>query len=136
MKSQKGHTSRYSPKQSRINDPNRRTQRRRTAEYLLQHEGATPLELKIHCNVLHHPRRVIELCCDLGWPMETQWRRVQDAQGRPHRVGSYVLLKTGVDAMSKIHHARLAMRAAKRMSTSTRKRQTANTFFHHLKESI
>jgi len=96
MKSKKGRTSQHSPKQSRINDTSRPAQRRRVAEYLLQHGRATTLELQTHCNALHSPRRIFELRCDLGWRIETQWRRAHDAQGRPHRVGSYVLLKAGV----------------------------------------
>lgn len=38
--------------------------------------------------------------------------------------------------MSKAHHAKLAMRAAKFVATSKRKRQTIQTLLRHLRESI
>lgn len=81
-----------------INDTSRAAQRRRVAEYLLKHGRATTIELQAHCNALHSPRRVFELRHDFGWKIETHWRNDFDPQGRPHRVGSYVLLKAGAPA--------------------------------------
>ncbi len=91
-----GRTSRHSPKQSSINNTCRTAQCRRIADYLIQHMRATTLELQANCNALHSPRRVFELRHDFGWDIATQWQRANDPQGRPHRVGSYVLLKAGV----------------------------------------
>lgn len=89
-------TPKSSPNNSGINNTARSAQRRRVADYLLRHGRATTLELQANCNALHSPRRVFELRRDLGWQIETQWRRAHDPQGRPHRVGSYVLLRAGV----------------------------------------
>lgn len=96
MANKKGHASRRSPKQSLINITTRTAQRRRIADYLIQHGSATTIELQSECNALHPPRRVFELRHDFGWKIETHWQRANDAQGRPHRVGSYVLKKSGV----------------------------------------
>lgn len=85
-----------SPKQSQIHNTTRVAQRRRIADYLLQHGRATTLELQTQCNALHSPRRVFELRHDFGWQIETHWQRANDPQGRLHRVGSYVLKESGV----------------------------------------
>ena len=86
-----------SPKRySRTDSTTRPAQRRRVAEYLVRHGRASTLELQQHCGALHPPRRVFELRTELGWRIETQWRKEHDSQGRPHRVGSYVLLRAGV----------------------------------------
>lgn len=89
-------TLKSSPKKSRINNIIRTAQRRRIADYLILHGCATTIELQAKCNALHSPRRVFELRHDFGWKIETHWQRASDAQGRPHRVGSYVLKKSGV----------------------------------------
>ena len=96
MTNKKGRTSRHSPKQSRIDNTSLPAQRRRVAEYLLQHGHATTIELQVECNALHSPRRVFELRHDLDWDIATHWQSANDPQGRQHRVGSYVLLQAGV----------------------------------------
>lgn len=92
----KGHPKKSSPKQSRINNTSQLSQCRSVAEYILKHYQATTIDLQVNCNALHPPRRVFELRHDFGWKIETQWLRAEDSQGRPHRVGSYVLMKAGV----------------------------------------
>jgi hypothetical protein len=87
----KSSPKRYSP----VDYTARKAQRRRVADYLLRHGQATTLDLQIHCNALHPPRRVFELRHDFGWEIVTHWQRAEDQQGRSHRVGSYVLLKAG-----------------------------------------
>lgn len=84
-----------SPK-SHINNTSKVAQRRRVADYLLRHGIATTLDLQANCNALHSPRRVFELRHVFGWEIVTHWQRAHDQQGRPHRVGNYVLLKAGV----------------------------------------
>ena len=76
--------------QSRINNTSR------VAEFLAQHLTATTVDLQINCNALHSPRRVFELRHDFGWQIETHWISANDSQGRPHRIGNYVLKKIGV----------------------------------------
>lgn len=96
MANKKGRTSRHSHKHSHIDDITRTAQRRGIADYLIQHGSATTIELQAKCNALHSPRRVFELRHDFGWKIETHWQHANDVQGRPHRVGSYVLKKSGV----------------------------------------
>src|SRR5690606_553804 len=94
MKKKKA-TPKSSPKHSRIDNTSLPAQRRRVAEYLLHHGRATTIELQAECNALHSPRRIFELRHDLGWDIATHWQKANDAQGRSHRVGSYVLLQVG-----------------------------------------
>ncbi len=94
MKNKKA-TPKSSLKHSGVNDTSLPAQRRRVAAYILKHGRATTIELQANCNALHSPRRVFELRHDFGWSIETHWQRENDPQGRPHRVGNYVLKQAG-----------------------------------------
>jgi|GEM_PF-1776699 len=96
MTNKKGRTSRHSPKQSSINNISKRAQCRRIADYMIEHLNGSSIDLQVSCNALHPPRRIFELRNEYGWIIETHWKRANDSQGRPHRVGNYVLKKIGV----------------------------------------
>lgn len=70
-------------------------QRRRIAEYLLKHGEGTTMELREKCNALHPSGRIKEMRDDGGWDILTRWVWADDAQGRRHRVGQYVLMRAG-----------------------------------------
>lgn len=98
MTKKKKATPKSSPISSRTNNTSRQVRRqqcRSIAEYLIQHGRATTIELASMCNAIHPPRRIFELR-ECGWQIETHWRRDNDSLGRSHRVGSYVLKKSGV----------------------------------------
>lgn len=95
MTNKKGRTSRHSPKRIDIDDTSLPAQRRRVAAYMQKYGRATTLDLQAQCNALHSPRRIFELRHDFGWKITTLWQRALDPQGRPHRVGLYVLRRAG-----------------------------------------
>lgn len=73
-----------------IRDVSLAAQRRRIADYLLAHGRATTIEPREIANAMHPAGRIRELR-RLGWSIATVWIWANDAQGRPHRCGLYVL---------------------------------------------
>lgn len=72
----------------------RKAQRDRIGDYLLRHGRATTIELREFCNSLCPAARILEMR-RMGWSIATLRMWTQDAQGRPHRCGLYVLTRGG-----------------------------------------
>ncbi len=90
-KAKSNRTSRCQPK---VTDTARRAQRLRIAAVLLERGSANTMELRTKCNALHPAGRIMELR-EAGWRIDLLWEAANDDQGRPHRVGRYVLQRAG-----------------------------------------
>lgn len=79
---------------SNLRNTSRRAQCRRIAAYLLQRGSGNTMQLREQCNALHPAGRIMELR-RAGWRIALYWEAANDSQGRPHRIGRYVLQSAG-----------------------------------------